>query len=743
MTNSNRPLIMSVEDNTDTQQLIERLLVKAGYDVVIADNGVMALEMLIVQSQRPDLVLLDIMMPEMNGYEFCAKLQENENLSYIPVVFLTALGEEQDKSRAFAVGAVDYLTKPIFKNRLLECVEKQMQTNSKWKQLQEQSKKIKATDFLNFKQFLFDELEITSEKRERLANVPASQIYAVVAELGITAAQLARHIATHLNLSYLPEIDMADVQLGVLPAPFCKMNSVITIKNESGQNQFVLSNPFNLELLDHLNTLTGQQQSSRIAITPPEKIVALFNPASQSQAADSIAEAQEQFKDRFAVPVMEEADVTSGASEASEPIIRLVNQFIETAYNMGASDVHIEPWEKEVVVRYRIDGDLRIMNRFGPQTLILPIVARIKIMSNLDIAERRLPQDGRVSFKKFTRKPLDFDLRVAITPMQYGEKVVMRILDKQKSTMPLQKLGFSPRHLEFYRELIKTPYGMMLHVGPTGSGKSMTLYAALHEIQRPELNIQTAEDPIEYTLPGINQMQMHREIGLTFQRALRAYLRQDPDILLVGEIRDLETAQIAIEAALTGHLLLSTMHTNDSTSSVTRLIEMGIEPFLVSSTLIGIVAQRLLRRLCEECKEPYAPNITEKALLGLPPDFQIGIFRAKGCKQCNGIGYKGRIGTHEVFVPDDDMRMGISSGKMTAEALKRRAVESGGMTTLYWDAMEKVREGICSIADVLAKVRHDDFDSRPKWMYEDLDLERPAPGRPTVDPAHPHLNAGD
>lgn len=737
MTSSNRPLIMSVEDNPDTQQLIERLLVKAGYEVVIADNGVMGLDMLQAQNLKPDLILLDIMMPEMNGYDFCAKLQENEGLSYIPVVFLTALGEEQDKSKAFAVGAVDYLTKPIFKNKLLECVEKQMQTNSKWKQLQEQTKKIKATDFLNFKQYLFDELALSSELREKLASVPAVQIYAMVAEFGISAATLARYIAAHLNLNYYPEIDMANVQLGVLPAPFCRMNSVISIRNESGQNQFVLSNPFNLELLDHLNTLTGQQQSTRIAVTPPEKIAALFNPAAAlTQAEDSIAEAQEQFRDKFTVPI-EEPEVSGGASEASEPIIRLVNQFIETAYNMGASDVHIEPWEREVVVRYRIDGDLRIMNRFGPQNLILPIVARIKIMSNLDIAERRLPQDGRISFKKFTRKPLDFDLRVAITPMQYGEKVVMRILDKQKSTLPLQKLGFSPRHLRVYKGMIQTPYGMILHVGPTGSGKSMTLYAALNEIHRPELNIQTAEDPIEYTLPGVNQMQMHREIGLTFQRALRAYLRQDPDILLVGEIRDLETAQIAIEAALTGHLLLSTMHTNDATSSVTRLIEMGIEPFLVSSTLIAIVAQRLLRRLCEECKEPYVPNVAEKALLGLPPDYQIGIYKAKGCKQCNSIGYKGRIGTHEVFVPDDEMRIGISSNKMTAETLKRLSVERG-MTTLYWDAMEKVREGICSISDVLSKVRRDDFDSRPDWMFEDLDLEKPA-----SRPATTQLTAGD
>jgi type IV pilus assembly protein PilB len=715
MTANERPLIMSVEDNRDTQQLIERLVTKAGYDVMVADNGMRGLEMLISENHRPDLILLDIMMPEMNGYEFCSKLQENDDLSYIPVVFLTALGEDQDKAKAFAVGAVDYITKPIFKNKLLEVVEKQLLTKTRWRQLQEQAKRISTLDYLNFKQHLFDELGLSSEKRERLANLPSSQIYKAAPELGLTSSRLARYISQFLNLGYVPNIDMADLQLGVLPAPFCRMNQIVAIRNEAGQLTFVLSNPFNLELLDHLANLTGQQQSSRLIITEPEIIAAMLNPnpAHAVVHPDSIAEVQEKFRKKFEV---QEPVIGTEATEESEPIIRLVNQFIETAYTMGASDIHIEPWEKEVVVRYRVDGDLRIMNRFGPQTLILPIVARIKIMSNLDIAERRLPQDGRIVFKKYTRKNLDFDLRIAITPMNYGEKVVLRILDKQRSTLPLSKLGFSPQNLAIYRDKIMTPYGMILHVGPTGSGKSMTLYAALNEIQRPEINIQTVEDPIEYTLPGINQMQTHRDIGLTFQRALRAYLRQDPDVMLVGEIRDLETAEIAIEAALTGHLLLSTLHTNDSASAVTRLIEMGIEPFLISSTIVCVVAQRLLRRLCEACREAYEPNEAQKRLIGAPSAFEMTLFRARGCQECNGSGYRGRIGTHEILVPDDEMRLGISKGEFTSESIKRIAVENGRMTTLYWDAMEKVRQGITTIEDVLSKIRKDDFDSRPAWI---------------------------
>jgi len=288
--------------------------------------------------------------------------------------------------------------------------------------------------------------------------------------------------------------------------------------------------------------------------------------------------------------------------------------------------------------------------------------------------------------------------------------------------MPLTNLGFSARNLALYRDKIETPYGMILHVGPTGSGKSMTLYAALNEVQTPEVNIQTCEDPIEYTLAGINQMQIHREIGLTFQRALRSYLRQDPDIILVGEIRDKETAEIAIEAALTGHLLLSTLHTNDAPSTVTRFIEMGIEPFMVSSSLVLICAQRLLRRLCKECKEEYQPNSDERQLIGVDHDTEVTLYRPKGCSACNGSGYKGRIGIHEILIPDDAMRKAINQHGITSEALKRMAVENTDMTTLYWDAMEKARQGITSVEEALANVRRDEFDSRPRWMFEELGL---------------------
>jgi type IV pilus assembly protein PilB len=393
-------------------------------------------------------------------------------------------------------------------------------------------------------------------------------------------------------------------------------------------------------------------------------------------------------------------------SEDSAPIIQLANRIVEDAYISGASDIHIEPMEKDLLVRYRIDGLCQEKLRL-PKQVANALTTRLKIMCNLDIAERRLPQDGRIVFKKFTKKNIDIDLRVATGPMNFGEKIVMRILDKQKSTLPLTALGFSEENLEKYRDCIRQPYGMILHCGPTGSGKSMTLYSALAEVNTPDMNIQTAEDPIEYTLPGLNQMQMNRQIGLTFARALRCYLRMDPDVILVGEIRDEETAGIACEAALTGHLLVSTLHTNDAPSTVTRLSEMGIEPFNISASLVCVVAQRLLRRVCKNCKMPYEPEGREKMLLEKAIGWSGQTFRPnpQGCPVCNGTGYKGRVGIHELMVNCEELTEAINREVEVAQ-LKRIAMKTG-MKTLHQDSMLKVKMGLTTVEEALANVPPD------------------------------------
>jgi type IV pilus assembly protein PilB len=393
-------------------------------------------------------------------------------------------------------------------------------------------------------------------------------------------------------------------------------------------------------------------------------------------------------------------------NEESGPIIQLGNRIIEDAYFAAASDIHIEPQEKDVIVRYRVDGlcqeKLRLPVKVGPA-----LVARLKIMCNLDISERRLPQDGRIVFKQYTKKNLDLDLRVSTAPLNHGEGVVMRILDKQKTTLPLTSLGFSETNLTRYRECIRQPYGMILHCGPTGSGKSMTLYSALNEINTPDIVIRTAEDPIEYTLPGINQMQMHRQIGLTFATALRSFLRQDPDIILVGEIRDLETAEIAVEAALTGHLLLSTLHTNDAPSAIARLTDMDIEPFMISSSILCVCAQRLMRRVCKQCKVQYEPKGREQEILEKAIGWSGPIFKhnVRGCPKCAGSGYRGRVGIHELMIVNEELIEGINKKMETAE-LKKISVRQG-MKTLHQDSLFKVKDGVSTVEEAIATVPPD------------------------------------
>jgi type IV pilus assembly protein PilB len=398
---------------------------------------------------------------------------------------------------------------------------------------------------------------------------------------------------------------------------------------------------------------------------------------------------------------VEKVDISEESDKDDAPIIQLANRIIEDAYSRGASDIHIEPFETETIVRYRVDGVLETKLRLPPK-IIRPLCARLKIMSGLDISERRLPQDGRIAFKEFTRTDIDVDLRVASAPMAYGEKIVMRLLDKTSTALGLEVMGFFPEQLEEYRRSIREPYGMILHVGPTGSGKTTTLYSALSEINKPNINIQTAEDPIEYNLMGINQLQVRKDIGLTFSAALRSYLRQDPDVILVGEIRDFETASIAIEAALTGHLLFSTLHTNDAAGTVVRFIEMGIEPFLVASSLLVVCAQRLMRRLCK-CKVPHEATPEERETIGIAEGEEVTVCAPGGCPRCANTGYKGRIGVYELLFMNQEIR-DLTNKRVSSDLIRDAAIENG-MVSLFRDAMRKVKNGTTSLEEALRVVR--------------------------------------
>ena len=487
-----------------------------------------------------------------------------------------------------------------------------------------------------------------------------------------------------------------------LKRDFCLQNLVLPVGQVGDTVIVALANPFEISVSAKISELTGKKVVRVLGIEREIRDkLSVDSIRDQQHFADVVQQIGVDFRD-----VEKEIRDEDLANEESAPIIQLSNRIIEDAYLAGASDIHIEPWEKELVVRYRVDGNCQEKLRL-PIKVSGALVARLKIMCNLDIAERRLPQDGRIVFKNYTKKNIDIDLRVSTAPLNHGEGVVMRILDKQKSTLPLPMLGFSPGNLSRYREVIRQPYGMILHCGPTGSGKSMTLYSALNEVSSPELVIRTAEDPIEYTLPGINQMQMNRQIGLTFANALRSFLRQDPDIILVGEIRDKETANIAVEAALTGHLLLSTLHTNDAPSTIARLTDMGIEPFMISSSLLCVCAQRLMRRLCKTCRIGYTPEGREAEILQKAIGWTGSIYKhnPKGCSKCGNSGYRGRVGIHELMTVSDELISGINKEVETAE-LKKIAVRNG-MVTLHQDSMLKVKDGLSSMEEALSVVPQD------------------------------------
>ena len=392
----------------------------------------------------------------------------------------------------------------------------------------------------------------------------------------------------------------------------------------------------------------------------------------------------------------EEEDRAAG--EIEEPIVKLVNGILINAIKGQASDIHIEPYERSLRVRYRVDGVLfNAMNL--PLKIKNPITSRLKIMAKLDIAERRLPQDGRIKLRLGKKKEIDF--RVSVLPCLFGEKTVLRILDKGNLQADLTKLGFEEETLKGFMDALTKPYGMILVTGPTGSGKTTTLYSALNYLNKPGINIMTAEDPVEYNFLGMNQVQMKEEIGLTFSSALRAFLRQSPDIILVGEIRDFETAEIAVKAALTGHLVLSTLHTNDAPSSISRLLNMGIEPFLVSASLILIAAQRLARKICPECREEENIPIPALVQLGFPEEEAAGVkcYKGRGCSACNNSGYRGRIALYEVMPVGAEIKEMVLEGA-SADELKKTAIRMG-MKTLRMSGLTKVLEGVTSIEEIM------------------------------------------
>lgn len=485
----------------------------------------------------------------------------------------------------------------------------------------------------------------------------------------------------------------------LLPEDLIKNYRIIPVSKEGDTLKLAIAVPTNDQAIEQAKFFLSGFKIS-IYLCKESEIKYILNKvyAQKEEAEYPVTEVSELVEsvlkdDTFVEELKEEKTVT----EIDAPLIRLVNQIIVNALTKRASDIHIEPYEDNVYVRYRIDGVLHDVLTL-PAKIKGALVARVKIISNLDISERRLPQDGRIKMR-VGKKEVDF--RVSTLPSMFGEKIVMRILEKGSLQLDLEKLGFEKQSLQFFLDALSRPYGMILVTGPTGSGKTTTLYSALMKIRKPEINIVTVEDPVEYTLPRITQVQVQEEIGRTFAQVLRAFLRQDPDVILVGEIRDFETAEIAIKAALTGHLVLSTLHTNDAPSTITRLINMGIEPFLISSSVILIAAQRLARKLCEHCKVKrfIEPETLKK--LGLQGEYEktLEIYEPKGCPECNNTGYRGRVALYEVLPIREEIKEMILTGASALE-IRKEAIKQG-MITLRQSGLLKVLAGITSIEEVL------------------------------------------
>lgn len=518
------------------------------------------------------------------------------------------------------------------------------------------------------------------------------QLGRILVDMGVISEnQLAEVLAKQKNL---PLVNLAEYDINLAAATsiqeqVARRHRVIPINYDDGKLVLAMANPLDVHAIDDVRVLTHRQVVP--VVSTESDIVNAINRylrGSVEQAVRTVtAEAEEEAREE---EVPEE--------ELEAPVVKIVDSIVSEAVAREASDVHIEPQEKDFRVRYRIDGVLHEIMTM-PKSIQAGIVSRFKIMSNMDIAEHRIPQDGRCSLV-IDGKGVDF--RLASLPSVYGENMTIRILDTARALFKLEELGFMPQTLEKYKKSYTKPYGTILVTGPTGSGKSTTLYATLNVLNSPEKKIITVEDPVEYRLPGIIQIQINPRAGLTFARGLRSIVRSDPDIIMVGEIRDLETAKIAIESALTGHLVLSTLHTNDAPSALTRLVEMGLESFLVTSAVDCVLAQRLARKLCAYCKEPYSPPGEVLAEAGIPYEDGITLYRAKGCSRCFNTGYKGRIGVYEVMLMSENIEM-LCIERRSSDEIKAAAIREG-MKTLREDGLEKVKQGITSLEEMMRVV---------------------------------------
>ena len=547
---------------------------------------------------------------------------------------------------------------------------------------------------------------LSDEQVQALLNTPVGMGQTLRDELsrkeGLASDEILSELAKFLGIPYIKDVNVSEISGDLvrdIPIGFARKHEVLPIKEDATSVQVLLTNPLNLAVLDDLR-VSFKKKMLPLMSSKSRVLDAINRVYEKSTTALKGLEGIEEEEFDLDEPIIDLLE--SGEDEA--PVIKLVNTLLFRAVKEKASDIHIEPYERDMVVRFRIDGVLFDIFK-PPKKFQNAITSRIKVMGNLNIAEKRLPQDGRIPLKLGGK---DIDVRLSTVPTSFGERLVMRLQDRSNVILQLEQLGFSEQTMKVLADdLLQRTYGIILVTGPTGSGKSTTLYACLSRINNSTMNILTVEDPVEQRVHGIGQVQVNSKIGLTFAQGLRSFLRQDPDVIMVGEIRDLETAELAINASLTGHLVFSTLHANDSAGAFPRLLDMGCEPFLIATSLLGIISQRLVRKLCPVCKAPHNPTDMELASIGLTRDQIAGhsIFKAVGCDHCNGKGYSGRTLIQELLVVNDDIRSLIMK-RVDGGSIKRAAAEQG-MRSFRDDGVDKVLRGITTIEEVLANSQID------------------------------------
>ncbi len=731
MAENAKPLILCVDDEPPVLGLLKGWLAGEGYDVLTSDGGESAL--LALTSAKPDLILLDVVMPDMDGYALCARLQEQEETANIPVLFVSALGGEPDKARAFALGAVDYVVKPLERKLLLDTVRRHMLTRPRWKDLlkpaQPQAGGIQPADFIQFKEDLAGQIPVQPEKMALLAKTPPAKLYAAASQLGLDERRIAQALSAFLKLPYVVQIDRDAIRLGVLPASFCKTHLVVAIREASGENAFVLSNPFDWELLDALKRCAGPGQSLRLLITEPATIGAMFQSAGTGGGTPGqpvVTDLPVAEKDQRARMIHVEREHLTEEEIEKLPVVEIADHILFKAVRGRASDIHVDPKETHSLIRFRVDGDLR--NIFSLNATIGGmVISRFKAHAGMDIAERRKPQDGAFA-AVIDEKTYKF--RMATTSTPSGESVVLRILDADAKPKALGELGMTDEQVRTLTALSNRKQGLVLVVGETGSGKSTTLYSLFSGIDTKTRSLISIEDPVEYAIPFANQQQVNEKAGLTFEAALKSAMRQDPDILFLGEARDPVSTKMLLDFASTGHLTITSMHTSNATSAVFRLERLGITRAAMAETVIGIVAQRLLRKLCHDCKEIAALSTKEREMLApFTRELPDEVARPRGCPKCNG-GYRGREGVYEVLRFDSEIADMVRTGTPISEI--RRVLYRRGAYLISHHAVEKVRQLLCPVDDVFEDVLVEELGLLPEAP---MPAPAPKPAQVTEAPA--------